>query len=390
MAIKRQIKIQVDMVKTMFPILAVTGPRQSGKTTFLRNEFKNYTYVSLENPDNRAFAQSDPNGFLKQYNKHVIIDEAQRVPELFSYLQTKVDEDNIMAQYVLSGSQNFLLLQSITQSLAGRVAMLKLFPFDFTELKRAKWFSNTDDFNTILFNGGYPGLYQRQIPATVFYSNYLQTYVQRDLSDVLNVQDLSTFRKFIQLCANRAGQQLNLNALAVDCGITQPTAKKWLSVLESSYIAYMLQPYHGNVNKRVTKTPKLYFYDTGLLCYLLKVKKPENITESQFKGALFENFIVNEYIKQAAHNSLNIEFFYWRDSNNNEVDLIWTDDESLNLVEIKATSTIMPQLFKGLNYFESIVNQTISSKTLVYGGLADQSRTGLNVKSWQSEIFSGL
>lgn len=376
----RTIKAQMDVFCTKYPILALTGPRQAGKTTFLKNEFSNYQYVNLENPDNRNFALNDPNGFLKIYDKYVIFDEVQRVPHLFSYLQTKVDEDGIMGQYILSGSQNFHLLKNITQSLAGRVAIFKLFPFDFDEMKRANWLDN--DYAINLQKGGYPALYKRDIPTKSFYSNYLQTYVERDLTDLLNVKDLKTFRNFITLCAARAGQLLNLNSLANECGVSQPTAKSWISVLENSYIVYQLQPFHTNLNKRVTKTSKLYFYDTGLLCYLLKINDAESLKTSQQKGSLFENFIITELVKRNYHNNLLIDFWFWRDVVGHEVDLIWQRDQSINLVEIKASETIMTEMFKGLTYFSERITDTIHSKSIVHTGLTDQSRTLGEVKSW--------
>ena len=230
MTAARIIKKEMDVYAKKYPILAITGPRQSGKTTFLRTEFPHYEYVNLENIDVRNFAKDDPNGFLNQFTKYVIFDEIQRVPELFSYLQTKVDEDKIMGQYILSGSQNFQLMQNITQSLAGRVALFRLLPFDLQELQTAGWLN--DDYAVNLQRGFYPALYDRDIPSKVFYSNYIQTYVERDLSELIQVKNLKLFRNFISLCAGRAGQLINLNALANECGITQPTAKSWLSVLE--------------------------------------------------------------------------------------------------------------------------------------------------------------
>lgn len=382
MSTKRVIKIEMDIYKNKYPILALTGPRQSGKTTFLKSQFSDYEYANLENPDIRNYATEDPNGFLKQYNKYVIFDEVQRVPHLFSYLQTKVDEDKIMGQYILSGSQNFHLMENITQSLAGRVALFKLLPFDITEMEEANWLN--EDYAVNLQKGFYPAIYDRKIPSNVFYSNYIQTYVERDLSELIQVKDLKQFRNFLSLCAARAGQLINLNALANECGISQPTAKSWVSVLESSYIVYQLQPYFSNFNKRITKSSKLYFYDTGLLCFLLKITDAESVKLSSLKGSLFENYVITEFIKKNYHNNLLRDVWFWRDAVGHEVDFIWQKTEKLNLVEIKATETIMQDMFKGLNYFEKLKPELIESKSIVHSGLFDQKRTIGSVKSWKS------
>jgi hypothetical protein len=380
----RTIKKEMEIYLTKYPILALTGPRQSGKTTFLKKQFPSYTYINLENIDDRNYALRDPNGFLAQYNKYVIFDEVQRVPELFSYLQTKVDENNIMGQYILSGSQNFHLMRNITQSLAGRVALFKLLPFDFQELQQNNWLDS--DYSVNLQKGFYPAIYDREIPSKVFYSNYIQTYVERDLSELIHLKDLKRFRNFISLCAARVGQLLNLNSLANECGISQPTAKSWISVLETSYIVYQLQPYHTNFNKRITKSPKLYFYDTGLLCFLLKIKDATSIKTSPYKGGLFENFVINEYLKQNYHQNLMLDFWFWRDAVGHEVDLIWQSTEKVNLVEIKASETILPEMFKGLSYFEKFSPEFIESKTLVHTGTFNQNRTLGKVLSWK-DIF---
>ena len=381
MSANRRIKIAMDIYKTKYPILVVTGPRQSGKTTFLKTQFSDYEYVNLENLDTRKFATDDPNGFLKQYDKYVIFDEAQRVPHLFSYLQTKVDEDKIMGQYILSGSQNFHLMQNITQSLAGRVALFKLLPFDILEMQNANWLN--DDYAINLQKGFYPAIYDREIPTKAFYSNYIQTYVERDLSELIHIKDLKQFRNFIALCAARTGQLLNLNSLANECGISQPTAKSWISVLESSYIVYQLQPYFSNFNKRVTKSSKLYFYDTGLLCFLLKLNDAESVKLSALKGSLFENYVINEFLKKNYHNNLLLDLWFWRDAVGHEVDLIWQNSESINLVEIKASETIMTDMFKGLNYLEKLKPDLIESKTIVHTGLFNQERTLGKVTSWK-------
>jgi len=334
----------------------------------------------LENPDLRSYAENDPNGFLNQYDKYVIFDEAQRVPFLFSYLQTKVDNDQIMGQYILSGSQNFHLLQNITQSLAGRVALFKLLPFDLAEMKSANLLDS--DYAINLQRGMYPAIYDRDIPSKVFYSNYIQTYVERDLAEIIHVKDIKLFRNFLSLCASRAGQLLNLNSLANDCGVSQPTAKSWISVLESSYIVYQLQPYFSNFNKRITKSSKLYFYDTGLLCHLLKIKDANSVKISSHKGHLFENFVVTEYLKHNYHNNLLRDLWFWRDAVGHEVDLIWQEDEQLNIIEIKASETIMTEMFRGLEYFEKHDPTLVKSKTLVHTGLMNQKRKQGNIQSW--------
>jgi predicted AAA+ superfamily ATPase len=380
MIVYREIEKAVRFYKDKYPIIALTGPRQSGKTTFLRELFPDYQYVSLESPDVRSFFENDPNAFFEKYSKFCIFDEAQRVPELFSYLQTIVDESKIMGQFILSGSQNFHLIKNITQSLAGRVALFKLLPFDFNELRSQNLLS--EDYAEAMIKGFYPAIFDRDIPSKSFYSNYIQTYVERDITELVNIRDIRTFRIFLSLCASRAGQLLNLNALANECGITQPTAKSWLSVLESSYVLFLLQPYHKNFDKRVIKSPKLYFYDTGLLCHLLKIKDVNQIKGNSYRGNLFENMIVSEFVKQNYHQNLMRDFWFWRDSAGHEVDLIMQDDELLNVIEIKSTKTISNDLFKGLSYFQDLAKEEVKTNSLVYAGLDNQKRSIGNVISW--------
>ncbi|MGI6370617.1 MAG: ATP-binding protein [Candidatus Kapaibacterium sp.] len=384
MLVHREVVSAVRRMLDKFPVIVLTGPRQSGKTTLLRTMFPDYRYVSLEDPDTRSFAESDPRVFLKQYDKYVVFDEVQRVPHLFSYIHSIVDDSGIMGQFIFSGSQNFHLMQNITQSLAGRVAIFRLFPFDFQELKSAGLLQN--DYAAHLLKGFYPAIYDRNIKAVDFYPNYIETYIQRDVSELLAIQDMSSFRKFLALCATRAGQILNMSSLAKEAGISVPTVKAWLSALENSYVVFLLQPYYKNFSKRVTKSPKLYFYDTGLLCNLLRISDVSQINNQAIKGALFENMVVSEYVKKKYHkNERQTDLWFWRDSHGNEVDLLIEKPQETEIVEIKATQTIMPDLFKGLNYYDALETEVRLTKTLVYGGSERQERSVARVFPW-SEV----
>ncbi len=380
MAIKRKLIKSIHFHMKMYPIIALTGPRQSGKTTLLRELFPDFQYISLESQEARDFLDKDPRGFFKKYATKCIFDEAQRAPALFSYLQTIVDENKIMGEFILSGSQNFHLMENITQSLAGRVAILRLLPFDFSELKSEGLLSK--NYINAMIKGFYPAIFDRNIPSKVFYSNYIQTYVERDITTLVNIREMRTFRIFLSLCASRAGQLLNLNALAKDCGITQPTAKSWLSALENSYVLFLLQPIYENFDKRVIKSPKLYFYDTGLLCHLLKIKDENQLRTKSYKGNIFENMIVGEYIKQNYHENLMQDFWFWRDSAGHEVDLIRQDDDMFNVIEIKSTESILSDMFKGLDYFSALAKDYIKSQSIVYAGLENQERSNIDVISW--------
>lgn len=363
-----------------FPILGITGPRQSGKTTLLKHLFNNYKYISLENPDIRSFALDDPKGFLKKYGTNVILDEVQRVPELFSYIQTIVDESGKMGQFILSGSQNFHLLNSITQTLAGRIALFKLLPLDFKELKKEKLL--VPSYSEACVKGFYPAIFDRNIDPSVFYANYINTYLEKDVTELINIRDINSFRTFIALCAARAGQLLNLNALANDCNISQPTARAWLSILESSYIVFLLQPYHENFNKRLVKSPKLYFYDSGLVCHLLNIRTSRELEENRLLGNIFENMIISEFQKQNFHQYLHQQYYFWQDSNNHEIDLLIKTAKGFDIFEVKATQTIRQSLFAGMDYFESIAENPQIKKTLIYGGTENQKRTKYSILGW--------
>lgn len=379
--IDRILTKKVKELISLFPIVSVTGPRQSGKTTLLRNIFPDYSYVSLETPDIREFAINDPRNFILTYSNKVIIDEAQRVPNLFSYLQTHVDEINKPGMYILSGSQNFLLMQQITQSLAGRVAILKLLPFSRTELKMASLLPA--DIDHEIFYGSYPRLYDVTIPPTDYYPNYIQTYVERDVRQLKNIGDLSLFIRFLKLCAGRIGQLLNMSSLANDCGIAVSTAQSWLSVLETSYIIHLLRPDHKNFNKRLVKSPKLYFFDTGLACNLLEIKEPSQVHNHYIRGNLFENYIINEFVKRAYNSGDEPNLSFWRDNKGNEIDLIHSQENTQSAYEIKSGMTLSPDYFKGLTYWAQLSQSDTEHLSVIYCGNNSFSTSNGNLLSYK-------
>jgi len=379
--IKRSISKPIKSLLSKYPILAITGPRQSGKTTLLKEVFTDYRYVSLENTDTRAFANEDPLGFLEKYDTRVIFDDVQRSPGLFPYLQTMVDESGQMGQFILSGSQNFHLLENITQSLAGRVALFKLLPFDISELDAESLLP--EDWESLIIKGFYPAIYDRKLDPAVFYANYLQTYINRDVASLTNVQDTRRFQNFIRLCAARNGQLLNMSNLANECGISQPTAKSWLSILESSYLVFLLAPYHENFSKRIVKTPKLYFYDTGLAAFLLGLRSAEDFADRTLLGSLFEAMVIGDILKQNYHRYLLKEYWFWRDSVGHEIDLLTLSGGGFDIFEVKSTRTLLPNLFKGLDYFEKLAGDKVQSKTLIYSGEEGQERTEYKVRGWK-------
>jgi len=364
-------------------VLTLTGPRQSGKTTLVKYLFPDKAYVSLENPDMRNFAKTDPHAFLAQYQ---IIDEIQQVPDLFSYIQTRVDEHDTAGQYILTGSQNFRLIEKVTQTLAGRTALLELLPFSYDEIKTVELF---DHSKNVLFKGGYPRLYKTDIDPTQFYRDYVGTYIERDVRQFHNLFDLDTFQTFLKLCAGRVGQILNMVSLANDCGIAQATAKNWLSLLKTSYVVFTLQPHFKNFNKRLIKQPKLYFYDTGLVSYLLDIKSPDELWLHYAKGALFENFVITELIKQRWNKGQNHGLYFWRDHHGHEVDVLITDGNKSIPVEIKAGQTINEDFFNGIKYYQHLSQG--ESGVVVYGGNIPQKRTNASVLPWSelSNLASG-
>ncbi len=361
---------------TKYPVVTLTGPRQSGKTTLVRALFSDKKYVTLEDLDNRSFAEQDPRGFLNIYKNGLIIDEAQHVPSLFSYIQSHVDRSHIMGEFILTGSQHFLLTERISQSLAGRAAILQLLPCTARELGIA---SETELYNT-LWKGFYPAVYDRDINPTFFYKSYLNTYVERDVRTLSAIKDLSKFRTFLQMCAGRIGQLVNMTSLGNDCGIDQETVKAWLSILESSYILFLLKPHHQNFNKRLTKQPKLYFYDTGLAAYLLNIEDP-NVLKFHFsRGALFENYVAIELIKKRFNQGMDHSLYFWRDHHGHEVDFIKDNGAILVPIEVKSSETLSSTLFDGLNYWQKLSG--VEHGYLVYGGIEDQMRSHQTVVPW--------
>ena len=364
-----------------FPVVAITGPRQSGKTTLARAVFPDKPYVSLEDPDSRAFAESDPRAFLGRYPDGAILDEVQRCPDLFSYLQTNVDQDRRMGRFILTGSQQFGLHTRITQSLAGRVGMVQLLPFNYAELADAG--QPPADPESAIFTGSYPPIHDRQVLPSDWYSGYVATYVERDLRQLITVRDLSMFQLFLRMCAARTGQLVNLSSLANDCGITHNTAKAWLSVLEASYILFFLQPHHRNFNKRLIKSPKLYFYDTGLVSWLLGIQDKNMLMTHSMRGALFETWVVAEFVKGRYNRGLRSNLFFWRDSTGNEVDVLVEQGEKLIPVEIKAGRTISADYFVTLNKWSVLAGEISGAAQLVYAGDDSQQRHAARVVSWK-------
>ena len=376
--IERTLASKVTSLAQKFQVITLTGPRQSGKTTLVRATFPDLPYVSLEEPDIRQIALTDPRGFLSNYPNGVILDEIQNTPELFSYIQRIVDE-NRQIQFILTGSSNFLLMEKISQTLAGRTAVLHLLPFSLQELEPL-----ADSYENLIFKGQYPRIYDRAIPPTDFYPSYIQTYVDRDVRMIKNIGDINAFIQFTQLCAGRIGQPLNNASLANDAGISPNTAKSWLSILESSYILYRLQPYHRNFNKRLIKSPKLYFYDTGVACSLLGIREQEQVNLHYMKGSLFENLILNEFIKRSFNRGENRQPYYWQDNHGKEIDCLLVNGERVTAVEIKSGKTMSTSYFENLIYWRSLAALPENQEYVVYGGDQSMQTSAGTLISWKN------
>ena len=363
-----------------FPVLTITGPRQSGKTTLIKSLFPQYPYFSLENPDTLARVSEDPRSLFREYGHRLVLDEVQRLPVLLSYTQGIVDEDDD-AQIVLSGSHNLLMMESVSQTLAGRTAIFYLHPLSHAELRQL--LPTTISVNELIFRGGYPRIYDKAIPAVPFYQAYLATYVERDVRQLKNIGNLDTFARFIAMCAGFIGQTINKNTLAEATGIDRQTADSWLSLLRTSHIIYTLPPYFRNFKKRLVKTPKLYFRDMGLACTLLGIDSPDQLRNYYQRGALFENFIINEVAKGFYNQGLNPQLFFWRDSAQHEIDLLIPRGGQLYPIEIKSGATFKPDFFKQLNWFGNLATVPLAPATVVYGGDESFNLSHGRVLSWR-------
>jgi len=364
-----------------FPVVTLTGPRQSGKTTLARAIFAGRPYISLEDPDVRRMALEDPRAFLAGLPDGAVLDEAQRTPELLSYLQARVDADGRMGLFLLTGSQQFGLMSGITQSLAGRSAFIELLPFSLNELGRAG--ISPPSLDEMLLAGGYPPLYDRSLLPKAWFPAYVTAFVERDVRQILKVQDLEVFQRFVRLCAGRSGQILNLASLATDCGITHNTAKAWISVLEASYVLFLLRPHHENFSKRLIKSPKLYFYDTGLLCWLLGIQNAGQLASHPLRGSIFETFVVSELVKSRLNRGERAAFSFWRDSNGNEIDVVADVGTGMMPIEIKAGQTINRDFFAGLERWTALAGERAVSPALIYGGEENHERRGTRIIGWR-------
>jgi len=373
--------IQRDMKKTalllaeQYPVVVITGPRQSGKTTLCRTIFPDKAYVNLEMPDIRQYAIDDPRAFLTDYAEGAILDEIQRAPELLSYIQGMVDEDDRAGRFILTGSQQFERMHSVNQTLAGRVGLLKLLPLSLAELQRHGLDADPD---TRLFTGSYPRIYDKNLNPTRAMGDYFETYVQRDIRQLAQLKNVAVFETFVRLCAGRTGQLLNLSSLGADAGVSHTTAREWINLLEASYILFRLRPWHVNIAKRLVKSPKFYFYDTGLASYLLDMESTKHMRSHPLRGALFENMVIVEALKHRLNRGKRSNLSFYRDSAGHEVDLLLTYGTDLYPIEIKSGMTVNRDYFKGLNFFSKLENLSISNGAVIYAGDTAQTRG-----SWQ-------
>ncbi len=387
--ITRSIQPVLERLVEAYPVVTITGPRQAGKTTLCRMTFPQAAYVSLESIDNRQFALNDPRGFLARYKSPVIIDEIQRAPDLPSYIQSAVDDHNESGQFILTGSAQFELLHAVNQSLAGRTAILKLLPFTLNEA----W-SHRDipDLDTLMWTGFYPRIHDKQLNASEALRFYVETYIQRDVRDVLQIRDLAQFERFVMLCAGRTGQILNMSNLGNDCGVSHNTVRSWLSVLEASYIIFLLRPHHNNLNKRLVKAPKLYFTDVGLATNLLGIDSPRQLTRDPLRGALFETYVVSEFLKHRFNRGDRSNLYYFRDNVGHEVDLLLDYGRRVFAIEIKSGQTVAEDYFDGLDFYRKINPSGTFGCGLVHGGDDAYQRSGVHLANHRTvdDLFAWI
>jgi uncharacterized protein len=383
--IPRSLEPKLRELTNLYPVVVLTGPRQSGKTTLCRATFPGKAYVSLEALDTREFAHNDPRGFLDEYATGAIIDEIQQVPRLLSYMQEAVDTNPAPGRFILTGSQHFGLSEAIAQSLAGRCGILVLLPPDQEELRHFPEAPN--ELYHLLWQGSYPRIYDRQIPAHQWLADYTTTYLQRDVRQVLNVGDLLTFSAFLRLCAGRTAQEINLSSLGGDAGISHNTARSWLSILETSYIVHRVPAWHANIRKQVIKAPKMHFLDSGLACYLLGIREPEQLRHHPLRGAIFESWVVSELYKDTVHRGEQIDMFHYRESRGLEIDLLINRGDQLQAIEIKSGATVSMDFFKHFSDLPERLGNTILPKKisnhLIYGGEKSQQRSQARLVSWR-------
>lgn len=389
--INRIVTSQIERLKKGFPVIVVTGPRQSGKTTLIRNMFPRYQYFNLENPETLGIVEQDPAGFMNTHTHTMIIDEVQRVPRLLSYIQAVVDEQHSMGNFILSGSENLLLSEKISQSLAGRAAYVNLLPFSMEELENHK--HRTGNIYTQIFTGFYPAIYDKDIKPVDYYDQYIATYVERDLKQISNITNLSLFRKFLALLAGRIGQLVNLSSMANDVGVSVNTIESWISILEASYLVFRLQPYYENYGKRYIKTSKIYFTDTGLACRLLSLTSPHEIRNHYLVGGLFENFIIMEIRKHILNNAKSAKLYFFRDSNGNEIDLLIDGGMVQIPIEIKSGATFSIEYLRGLRYWDKLKNMQHNAKPslpgfIIYNGTNAHKSRSYELLQWNN--LSGL
>lgn len=384
---RRTISAQLIRSLKSYPVLTLLGPRQSGKTTLVREIFSQYDYRSLEDPDIREIARSDPRGFLSQLSTHCILDEFQRVPELSSYIQTIVDESGNKNKFVLTGSNGLLLVDSITQSLAGRTELFHLYPLSVSEI-----IQHNPDFtlNEFLFHGGYPRIYNSKLNPTKWIKNYFQLYVEKDIRLLTNITKIDLFEKFVKLAAGRVGQLINASSLSNETGVSSPTISEWISALKSTFICFTLSPHFNNFNKRIVKTPKLYFYDTGLLCYLLGINSMNQLNTHPLRGNIFENFVVSEYFKKNNNSGHEINLYFWRDQKGHEVDLIEDRSTYLFPIEIKLSETFHSSFIKNILYLNKlqgdVIPQAGPNGNLIYSGANESQYKNIQLSHWRSRL----